>query len=53
MWTDSWEQPEQWKMNMRFITWNFRSLCRSDSLKTIARELGEHRLDLTGSAGEI
>jgi hypothetical protein len=48
MWTDSLEQPEQWKMDMRFVTWNLRSLYRSDSLKPIARELGECRLDLAG-----
>jgi hypothetical protein len=29
-------------------TWNVRSLYRSGSLKTIARELGKYKLDLVG-----
>jgi exonuclease III len=33
---------------MRFGTWNVRSLYRSGSLKTVARELGKYRLDLVG-----
>jgi hypothetical protein len=35
-------------MNMGFGTWNGRSVCRSASLKTIAREIGKHKLDLVG-----
>jgi exonuclease III len=35
-------------MDMRFDTWNVRSLYRSGSLKTVARELGKHKLDLVG-----
>jgi exonuclease III len=35
-------------MDMRFGTWNVRSLCRSGSLKTVARELGKYKLDLVG-----
>jgi exonuclease III len=31
---------------MRFGTWNFRSLYRAGSLKTVARELGKYKLDL-------
>jgi exonuclease III len=31
---------------MRFGTWNVRSLYRSGSLKTVARELGKYKLDL-------
>jgi exonuclease III len=33
---------------MRFGTWNVRSLYRSGSLKTVARELGKYTLDLVG-----
>jgi exonuclease III len=35
-------------MDMRFGTWNVRSLCRSGSVKTVARELGKYKLDLVG-----
>jgi exonuclease III len=35
-------------MDMRFGTWNVRSLYRSGSLKTVARELGKYELDLVG-----
>jgi exonuclease III len=35
-------------MDMRFGTWNVRSLYRSGSLKTVARELGKYTLDLMG-----
>jgi hypothetical protein len=33
---------------MRFGTWDVRSLYRSGSLKTVARELGKCKLDLVG-----
>jgi len=33
---------------MRFGTWNVRSLCRSGSLVTVARELSWYQLDLVG-----
>jgi exonuclease III len=33
-------------MDMRFGTWNVRSLYRPGSLKTVARELGKYKLDL-------
>jgi exonuclease III len=35
-------------MDMRFSTWNVRSLYRSGSFKTVARELGKYKLDLVG-----
>jgi hypothetical protein len=35
-------------MDMRFGTWNFRSLYRIGSLTTVARELGKYKLDLVG-----
>jgi exonuclease III len=33
---------------MRFGTWNVRSLYRSRSLMTVARELARYKLDLVG-----
>jgi hypothetical protein len=35
-------------MDMRFGTWNVRSLYRTGSLKTLARELGKYKLDFVG-----
>jgi exonuclease III len=35
-------------MDMRFGTWNVRSLYRICSLQTVARELGKYKLDLVG-----
>jgi hypothetical protein len=35
-------------MDMRFGTWNVRSLYRPGSLKMVARELGKYKLDLVG-----
>jgi exonuclease III len=35
-------------MDMRFGTWNVRSLYRSGSLKTVTRELRKYKLDLMG-----
>jgi exonuclease III len=35
-------------MDMRFGTWNVRSLYRAGSLKTVARKLGKHKPDLVG-----
>jgi exonuclease III len=35
-------------MDMRFGTWNIRSLYRIGSLKTVARELGQYKEDLVG-----
>jgi hypothetical protein len=36
-------------MDMRFGTWNFRSLYRIGSLKRVAREFGKYKLDLVGT----
>jgi len=33
---------------MRFGTWNVRSMCRSVSLTTVARELAKYKLDFVG-----
>jgi hypothetical protein len=35
-------------MDMRFGTWNVRSLCRSGSLKTVSGELVKYKLALVG-----
>jgi exonuclease III len=35
-------------MDMRFGTWNIRSLYRADSLLTESRELARYKLDLVG-----
>jgi exonuclease III len=35
-------------MDMRFGTWNARSLYRAGSLKTVSRELARYKLDLVG-----
>jgi exonuclease III len=35
-------------MDMRFGTWNVRSLYRAGSLNTVARELEKYKLDLVG-----
>jgi hypothetical protein len=39
--TDYLAQPKHRKMDVRFGTWNVRSLYRSGSLKMVARELGK------------
>jgi hypothetical protein len=41
-------QAKHRKMDMRFGTWNVRSLYRSGSFKVVARELGKYKLDLVG-----
>jgi hypothetical protein len=43
---DALEQPRPWKMDMRFGTWNGRSLYRSGSLKTVSEELKIYKLGL-------
>jgi exonuclease III len=35
-------------MDMRFGTWNIKSLYRAGSLMTVSRELSRYRLDLVG-----
>jgi hypothetical protein len=35
-------------MDISFGTWDVRSLCRTGSLNTVARELGKYKLDLVG-----
>jgi hypothetical protein len=48
-WTDSLDKlPKLWNMDMRFGTWNVRSLYRAGSLKIVSRELARYKLDLVG-----
>jgi exonuclease III len=35
-------------MDMRFGTWNVKSLCRAGSLVTVSNELSKYKLDLVG-----
>jgi hypothetical protein len=46
--TDSLAQPKCRRMDMRYGTWNVRSLHRTGALKRVVRELGKYRLDLVG-----
>jgi len=39
-------QPKQWKRNMKFGTVNVRSLYRSRSFTTVAREFARYKLGL-------
>jgi len=49
IWTDTLLRPKQWKMDMRFGTWNVGSLYRAGSLTAAAaRELTMYKLDLMG-----
>jgi hypothetical protein len=34
-WTDSLARPKQWEKDMRFGTWNIRSLCRVGAVKSV------------------
>jgi hypothetical protein len=47
-WTDTLERPKARKMDMRFVTWNVRSLYRSGSLKTVSGELVKYKLHFMG-----
>jgi hypothetical protein len=42
------KQPKLWNTDMRFGTWNVRSLYRAGYLKTVSRELARYKLDLVG-----
>jgi hypothetical protein len=48
-WMDSLDKrPKRRNMDMRFRTWNVRSLYRTGSLVTVSKELSKCRLDLVG-----
>jgi exonuclease III len=42
------KRPKRRNMDMRFDTWNIRSLYRVGLLMTVLRELSRSRLDLVG-----
>jgi hypothetical protein len=46
MWTETLERPGQRKMDMRFGICNVKSLYRTGSLRTVAREIPKHDVDL-------
>jgi hypothetical protein len=48
-WTDSLVRPKQWKKDMRFGTWNVRSLCRVGAIKSVVGELEKLVLRVSGS----
>jgi exonuclease III len=35
-------------MDMRFVTWNVRSMYRAGSLRAVAEEISTYKLDLVG-----
>jgi hypothetical protein len=47
-WIDPLLRPKQWKSDMRFGTWNVRSLCRAGSLSTVAGDVAKNKSDLVG-----
>ena len=47
-WTDPLIQPKQWKWDITFSTWDARSLDRSGSFITAAKELAKYKLHLVG-----
>ena len=47
-WTDTFVRLKQWKSDMRFGTWNVRSLYRAGSLAAADRELARCKLDSVG-----
>ena len=47
-WTDTLVKPKQRKWDMRFCTWNIRSLYRAGSFTAAARELTKYKLDIVG-----
>jgi hypothetical protein len=42
------KRPKEKKMDMRFGTWNVRSMYRAGSLKEVAEEISKYKLDLVG-----
>jgi hypothetical protein len=48
-WTDSLDKwPNRKKMDMRFGTWNVRSMYRSGLLRAVMQEITKYKLDLVG-----
>ena len=46
-------RPKQQKRDLRFGTWNIRSLYRTGSLTAAGRELARYKLDLVGVQGSV
>jgi hypothetical protein len=42
------KRPKRQNIDMRFGTWNIRSLYRAGSLVSVSKELSKHKLDLVG-----
>jgi exonuclease III len=42
------KRPKRKKMDMRFDTWNVRSLYRAGSLRAVTEEISKYKLDLVG-----
>jgi hypothetical protein len=42
------KRPKLWTMDMRFGTWNVRSLYRAGSLMRVAKEISKCKSDLVG-----
>jgi exonuclease III len=42
------ERSKRRNINMKFGTWNVRSLYRASSLVTVSKELSKYKLDLVG-----
>jgi hypothetical protein len=40
------KQPRRKKMDMRFDTWNVRSMYRAESLRAVAEEISKYNLNL-------
>ena len=47
-WIDNLERPWLRKMDMRFGTWNVRSLYRAGALGLVTSEIDKYRMDLVG-----
>jgi exonuclease III len=45
---DSLDKRPKQKMDMRFGTWNVRSMYRTGSLRVVGEEISKYRLDLVG-----
>jgi hypothetical protein len=49
IWTDYFDKlPKRKKMDMRFGTWNVRSMYKAGSLRTVAEEVSKYKVDLVG-----
>jgi hypothetical protein len=42
------KRPKQKKMEIKFSTWNVKSMYRAGSLRAVAEEISNYKLDLVG-----